>query len=373
MLSTHIDPFVAFCKDLQIPGTEVHLYRGPNAFGCILDDRMIASELPWWNTENVYFLAGAKHGLQKRAADIDVLQRGMFTLDFDIKKEIEKNPDLLKNLQREQDCTFSGVVDAIITAIEPHPMWGKFRYVVMSGNGMHVHYFGKPCLVEKELWAAGMKNIFAEVAKITPIPPDFGCGNASRIMRMPGSWNVKDPTKRKPVDIIIWMPDAELPPLSFVQERGIIDLERYAQLQEAKKQDFIDSGGRESDLIELINQVPIEQVVAQLFHGMRVKQVKKDGGMRFADEKGEERGFFKHHQYNIIVHEGTSLFPAPAGKGYNPLGLVKAVKNWNAHDAIQWFCERSSRIRLQQEAEKREWLEKENSQHVFDMKAELSL
>lgn len=359
MLSTHTEPFAAFCKDLQIPGCEVHLYRGPNTFGTLLG---VTGPLPdWWETENVYFLAGVKIGLKKRAADIDVLQRGMFTLDFDIKKELEKaGKDIWKDTVEEMG-------DKILCSLEHHPMWGKFRYVVMSGNGMHVHYFGPPVAVQKELWVTGMKNIFTEVAKITPIPPDFGCGNAGRIMRMPGSWNVKDPANKKKVDFIVWMPTYTLPDLSFVQERGMIELERYGQIQEAKKQEFIESGGRESNLIELINSIPVEQVIAQLFAGMRVKQVKKDGGMRFADDKGIERGFFKHHEYNIIVHEGTALFPPPAGKGYNPLGLVKAVKGLSAHDAIQWFCERSGKVREAREADRRQWMEEHNSQHIFEV------
>lgn len=369
MLSTHIDPFTAFCNDLHIAGVDVHLYNGPNTFLCTLeehkDSELKVYQLKVWSKENIYFLPGVKPGITKRAADMDVRYRGMFTLDFDIKKELEKaGKDIWKDTVEE-------MADKILCQLDRHPMWGKFRYVVMSGNGMHVHYFGEPVEVQKELWAAGMKNVFAEVAKITPIPPDFGCGNASRIMRMPGSWNVKDKLNPKPVDFLVWMPTNSLPPLSFVQERGMIEMERYAQIQEAKKQDFIDAGGRESDLIELINMVPIEQVVAQLFAGMHVKQVKKDGGMRFADEKGEERGFFKHHQYNIVVHEGTSLFPAPSGKGYNPLGLVKAAKGLSAHDAIEWFCARSSRIREAQEKDRQQWMEEHNSQHVFDFEAKL--
>ena len=372
MISTHIDPFTAFCKDLHIAGVDVHLYRGANTFGCTLEE-MMTDELPgWWDKENIYFLAGVNPGIRKRAADIDVRWRGMFTLDFDIRKELPKMTQGPEGQFPTDDAQMQDMAEKIIVALEKDPMWGRFRYVVMSGNGMHVHYFGEPAAVVKEQWVAGMKNVFEEIAKITPIPPDFGCGNAGRIMRMPGSWNVKDPTKKKPVDVVIWMPGYSLPPLQFVQERGIVALSRQQDIQQAKKQEFVEAGGRESDLIELINSIPIEQVVAQLFAGMHVKQVKKDGGMRFADEKGEERGFFKHHQYNIVVHEGTSLFPPPAGKGYNPLGLVKTVLKLDAHSAIQWFCERSAAIRTAQQQEKEEWLEEHNSQHVFDMKAELA-
>lgn len=355
MISTYAEPFLAFCKDLHIAGDDVHLYKGAQTFGCTLESRWNAGstvpELPgWWEIENVYFLAGVKPGLEKRAADMDVRHRGMFTLDFDIRKELEK-----KGLTTGEE-EFGLATTSIIEALEPHPIYGKFRYIVLSGNGMHVHYFGTPCVVEKEKWVQGMKDVFDEVSKVTPIPPDFGCGNAGRIMRMPGSWNVKDPANPKPVEIVAWMPQADVGPLEWVQERGALRIARLEAKQEQERQEFVErTGGEGSGLIALINSIPIEQVVKQLT-GCTVRAKKKDGGLRFADEKGEERGFFKHHAYNIIVHEGTGLFPAPEGKGYNCLGLAKAVLQVDTHTAIQWFAERSGPIRDLQAKEREEWI-----------------
>ena len=361
MLSCHPDPFTAFVKDLQMYGTQVHLYRGPNVFGCVLMPETAEYSLDQYEKENVYFLAGVNPGLAKRAADSDVLWRGMFTLDFDIRKELEKNPNLSKEISKIP-AAIEEMGNIIVESLEKHPLYGRFRYVVMSGNGMHVHYFGEPCTVVKEQWVAGMKNVFEEVATLTPIPPDYGCGNAGRIIRMPGSWNVKDPANKKPVDVMIWMPGYSTPPMQFVQERGKLAIAARDAVAEAQKAEFVDSGKGESDVIALINSIPVEQVIAQLFAGVHVSRVKKDGGMRFADEKGVERGFFRHCNFNIIVHEGTALFAPPVGVGYNPLGLVKTVKGLNAHDAIQWFCERSAKIREVHDAEKAEW-KKENTGH----------
>lgn len=364
MISTHIDPFVAFCKDLAIPGLDVHLYRGANAFGCLLNP---AVALPsWWPKENVYFLAGVKPGIEKRAADVDVLKRGMFTLDFDIRKELEKDGRYESNMAN--GIAFEA--ERIVSALEKHPAYKNFRYIVMSGNGMHVHYFGEPAELGqwerssegteswasfKEEWVQGMKGVFEEVAKITPIQPDFGCGNAGRIMRMPGSWNVKDPTNRKPVEIVAWMPGASVGNLGWILEGGRVRIARHEAKQAQEKADFVSRGGEESGLIALINSVPIEQVVQQLT-GCTVRARKKDGGLRFADDKGEERGFFKHHALNIIIHEGTSLFPAPEGKGYNCLGLVKAVLKLSTHDAVEWFAERSTPIRELKQKEREAWI-----------------
>jgi len=215
-----------------------------------------------------------------------VLKRGMFTLDFDIRKEIEKTGSTLEGPPGELAIKFLG--ENIIGALEEHPLWSCFRYVVTSGNGMHVHYFGEPATVVKEQWVTGMRHIFEEIAAITPIPPDFGCGNAGRIMRMPGSWNVKS-LPPKPVDFLVWQTGVSLPPLQFVQERGErvraqqVDVRAQAAAEfEAKHPE----GG--SDVIGLISQIPIEQVVFQLL-GCKPKP-KQDNGMRFIDGEGKERG-----------------------------------------------------------------------------------
>lgn len=374
MLSCHPEPLAAFTRDLQIPGCEVHLYYGPNAFGSVWNPDMLApkgsagaTQMPArWEGQNIYFLQGVRPGLEKRAADSDVLRRNMFTLDFDIKKELQKmTNDASGQFPTDKDQIEywgSKILESLLT----DPLWQHFRYVVYSGNGMHVHYFGDFCDVVKEQWSAGLKDIFETIAKITPIPPDFGCHNAGRIMRMPGSWNVKDPANKKPVTIEAWMPTNTLGGMQFVQERGKALIARQNEVKAQERAAFISShpaGG--SDAVDLINAIPIEQVIKQLF-GCEVKQVKKDGGMRFADEKGVERGFFKHARFNIIVHEGTSLFPPPSsGIGYNCLSLVKAVLGMDAATAIQWFCERSTPVREAQEREKRAWVEQNQTEVVF--------
>ena len=366
MLSCHTQPFGEFCRDLQIAGTEVHLYRGPNQFGTLLGT---TGPLPdWWETENTYFLAGVKPGVHKRAADSDVLKRGMFTLDFDIRKEVEKRSG--KNVDNIEPYA-----NEILEKLMTDSLWSQFRYVVFSGNGMHVHYFGEPAVITegegetyacfKEEWVAGMKEMFEQLNQHLPIPCDTGCGNAGRIMRMPGSWNVKGGGKR-PVTIEVWNPDAKLEPLQFIVEKGRLALARQEERRAAERAEFAAThpdGG--SDVIDLINQIPIEQVIAQLPLGCHMKNVKKDGGMRFVDEKGVERGFFRHAQYNIIVHEGTSLFPPPAsGTGYNCLSLVKQILGVGAREAIDWFAERSSPVRMLRDEEHRKWVEAHRSADV---------
>lgn len=388
MLSTHIDPFVAFCKDLQIPGCEVHLYKGPNTFGGtfaydnpFFNALAAADEATWWDTENTYFLAGVRKGLQKRAADSDVLMRNMFTLDFDIRKELEKiKPEGVQYIEHPiykggdpMERAVSQMGEHIIGLLEKHHYWKNFRYVVMSGNGMHVHYFGTPVAVNKERWAAGMKIVFANVAEITPIPPDFCCGNAGRIMRMPGSWNVKDPLNKKPVEIVVWNEGVLLPDLDIIMADGQRELDEAKERRSAELKEFeTKHPSGESPVIDLINQIPIEQVAAQLFAGIKVRMIKKDGGLRFADEKGIERGFFKHHQYNIIVHEGTSLFPPPVSKGYNCLGLCKVVLGITTPEAVDWFSERSTPVRMARDSEKAAWAAENGRKEILNFEDTLS-
>lgn len=361
MLSCHRDPFSAFVRDLQIDGCEVHLYRGPNTFFTLLSPEDDTGKYPiynaaGWQDENIYFLAGVRPGLQKRAADNDVVKRGMFTLDFDIRKELEKEG-------QGSDIGVQTRADLILEALNNDALFAHYRYAVLSGNGLHVHYFGTPVRVDKERWVAGMKMIFALVNTITPIPCDTGCGNAGRIMRMPGSWNVKDPANVRPVTVEIWMPGVSFGNMEMIDEMGEMALAQANERKAAEKREFTETGSA-SDVIELINLIPIEQVVQQLPMGCKLKCVKKDGGMRFVDEKGTERGFFRHHQFNIIVHEGTSLFPPPAGVGYNCLGLAKVVLGVTTHDAVEWFCARSTPVREASAREKEEWARENTAKEV---------
>lgn len=342
-----------FVADLQLPGCDVHLYKTAKSFGAVLTPENVTALLSTWENENLYFLPGVRPGIRARAADSDVLFRGMFTCDFDIRKELEKSG------RKVGEPDVATAADEIIAALSGHPVYGKMRYCVHSGNGLHVHYFGEPVAVHKEQWAAGLKTVFAEIAALTPIPPDFGCSNAGRIMRMPGSWNVKDAANRKPVKIITYFAGAQLPPLSFIQERGREAMHKQAEQKAVEKAAFEEKGNElGSGVIDLINSIPIEQVVAQLPLGCHVKCVKKDGGMRFVDEKGIERGFFKHNHYNVIVHEGTSLFPPPSRVGYNCLGLAKVVLGIGTTEAIEWFCARSTRVREAQQEGRTAWTEK---------------
>ena len=365
MLSCHPDPFTAFAHDLQIPGCDVHLYRGYDTFACMLGDPTADplrpwSEPTWWEVESTFFLAGVKPGVRKRASDSDVLKRGMFTLDFDIRKELEK-----KSVGPVPDEAIVLVANDIIGSLMLDGDFSQFRYAVLSGNGLHVHYFGpQPVDVVKEEWAAGMKHIFASVNGITNMHCDTGCHNAGRIMRMPGSWNVKDPTNKKLVEFLAWNPHNTFERFESIQAWGRQDIEEQAKRKAQEAAEFESSGKEASTVIALINQIPIEQVVKQLPLGITAHIEKKDGGLRFRDEAGVERGFFKHHQYNIVVHEGTSLFPSPAGTGYNCLGLVKTVLKTGTREAIQWFCDRSTPVREAAEKEKAEWAAAQASSEV---------
>lgn len=368
MLSTHPTAFSAFVNDLQMFDCEIHIYREANTFGAAIgidmDDapRMAEGALNAMENNNVFFLAGVKPGIRARASDSDVHWRNMFTLDFDIRKELDKKfpnnegvfivQEGMTRMNKEE--AFSFMANEILNQLDAHPTWQRYRYVVMSGNGMHVHYFGEPVAVVKDQWVAGMRDIFDEINTLTPIPCDTGCGNASRIMRMPGSWNVKG--EKKPVEIIGWFATKSLPPLGFVQERGALAIARLAEKRAKERADFAarEDGGT-CDAIDLINQIPIEQVVAQLFPGVRVAREKKDGGLRFCDEKKVERGFFKHKEFNIIVHEGTGLFAAPEGKGYNCLGLVRAVNGCSTREAIEWFSAKSAAVRAADAADREQW------------------
>lgn len=360
MISCHPDPFQAFVNDLQIEGCEVHIYRGAKTFGQILHAGGNYGT-DWWDTENIYFLAGVRPGIAVRASDHDVKRRGMFTLDFDIRKELEKRCDTPVMREEIERCA-----ESLLEKLDKIPEWQSFRYAVLSGNGLHIHYFGEPMEVVKEDWSAGMRVLFDEVNAITSVPCDTGCGNAGRIMRMPGTWNLKDPLCKKPVTFLAWNIGAIFEPFSRIQENGRKSIAEAAIRRAVSAAEFaVKHPGGSSTVFDIINAVQIEQVILQLPLGITTVVQKKDHGLRFRDGRGVERGFFKHKIHNIIVHEGTSLFPASTGVGYNCLGLVKIVLGCTAHEAVEWFALRTSKLREALELENTAW-RKEKAKKISD-------
>ena len=361
MISCDPEPLAAFVHDLQIEECEVHLYDGPKAFGCLLTEENYRFAIQRFGTNDLYFLAGVRPGMTARAADADIVKRGMFTLDFDVRKA------LIKRGEEPIEEKMLSTMEKILNELTEHSPWGNFRYAVHSGNGLHVHYFGTPVPMEEDVWSAGMREIFEEISSFTTIPADTCMQNAGRIARMPGSWNIKGEENRKlwkPVYFLRWNKDATVGDLRLVMEKGAARTKREESTKEVQRKAFEDRKGTGGDLFTIINEIPIEQVVHQLPLGCPNEKRKRDGGIHFYDAKWGMAAFFKHKEHNVIIHGGTSHFAPPVGKGYTCLGLVRTVLGCTTREAIAWFAEQSVRVREEMEREKKEWIQEQRRQEA---------
>lgn len=136
---------------------------------------------------DAFFLAGVRAGTDGRAADRDVIYKNSFFIDFDIREywKKEHGEDISDNDLKE-------VGTGIIESLNTNKALSHWRYMVFSGNGIHVHYFGEPVSVDSpEKWKLGMNVLLKRVEDLVKLRPDYNCTNAGRMARLPGSENCK--------------------------------------------------------------------------------------------------------------------------------------------------------------------------------------
>ncbi|MEI8230584.1 MAG: AAA family ATPase [Candidatus Peregrinibacteria bacterium] len=211
-----------FIADLLIPSWNVQAGTVKEV-EVILNAENYHSFLIAHEGQDLFFLSGVDpvRGME-RARDEDVRSKGHFFFDFDIRTQY---PDITDEEIRELGKWFAG-------ALADHPYLSLWRYIVFSGNGIHVHYFGDPVqLVSAEHWREGMRFIMEEVKKHTRMEPDIGCSNAGRLGRLPGSYNHKN-GKRTKVEILLARPGVKMD-IALVEKFGA-EMIRRAQAPESE-------------------------------------------------------------------------------------------------------------------------------------------
>jgi hypothetical protein len=87
------------------------------------------------------------------------------------------------------------LLENFLKKLEPYKL--EPSYIVSSGNGFHVYfYFQKLLWTDSQPWI-GMQNAIVELAK-----GDVQAKDATRLLRLPGTLNLKDITDPKPVEIV---------------------------------------------------------------------------------------------------------------------------------------------------------------------------
>jgi archaellum biogenesis ATPase FlaH len=184
-----------FYTDIQISNCIVQVGSVTDV-DILLDGENFGQYLQNNQKKDVFFLGGIDpQQKKKRASDKNVIWKNHFFIDLDIRSQEKEITD---NDIRELTAW---VGEALI--VEGGAL-GKWRYIVFSGNGLHIHYFGDPVEIQSiEDWKNGLKGLLMEAKRILKIDPDSGCINPARLCRCPGSYNNKNGA-HKLVEILEW-------------------------------------------------------------------------------------------------------------------------------------------------------------------------
>lgn len=147
--------------------------------------------------KNIYMLGGVRKGLLTRAKDSDVCEKNYMAFDFDLLKDKGYSPEQIKQELK----------DATAFMLEENSPFKHILAVVFSGGGGHI-YYKTPIVKNFTNWRFFYKQAMAGLEKLTGWKADSACQNPARIMRLPGSWNVKRQPEIK-TEILYFNPDVE--------------------------------------------------------------------------------------------------------------------------------------------------------------------
>ncbi|MCA9370593.1 MAG: hypothetical protein KC680_01370 [Candidatus Peregrinibacteria bacterium] len=298
------------------------------------------SKLP---DDNIFILNGVRPDKAGRATDADITLKNCFVLDFDLAKD-EENP------RSEADIKNCGRI--ISDAFRHHPVLGRWTFIVFSGGGLHVWYFGVAQKIESpEHYKHAIADLHHEAKALLPDELqgtlDPACVNVGRLFRMPGTKNYKyDPPRN----------------VEIIEERGGIAfdfpkvLARGKELYENRKEAVKALRASEKETKELFSEegvldfytainklIPMHEVVCKL------KDWETDGKNFWKGNKSKKKACFIPESENFLVHSGTHHLPE-GKKGYSVFDFVKTVLELNNRQAFEWFEEHYPDIKEQCES-----------------------
>ncbi|MBI1934259.1 hypothetical protein HYS30_01200 [Candidatus Peregrinibacteria bacterium] len=204
----HLDLIRQFVQDLQIEGCCVQAGT-KNWVIAILTPNLWDYFTNRHTKRDIHFLGGVdpRHGW-RRAGNKEVIWKNYFFLDFDIRVF------WMETYKEEiSDWLIKEIAEGIIFVFATDPLLKQWRYLVFTGNGIHIYYFFPAIKVTSErFWKRGMQRLLREhVGRLLELPPDKSCTNISKLGRLPLTYNNKQ-ERRIPVEIIGFQDCFFLPP-----------------------------------------------------------------------------------------------------------------------------------------------------------------
>lgn len=145
--------------------------------------------------ENIYFLAWISKK-DKRNNDHDILVKNYFFLDFDIRNYFRDSEQ-----SEITDDEIIKIWEDLARFLNQNPKYGfnQWRYIVYTGNWIHLYYVWDPLEVWKDIsvkeysfWISVIYNAFKEYIGSPYLSPDIACKNIGRIARLPDTINQKN-------------------------------------------------------------------------------------------------------------------------------------------------------------------------------------
>lgn len=319
-----------FFKELSLPGCVIQVGNETTVHESLAFPTASAVEdilTKYRDGNNLFVLGGVKNDLSRkyvRARDEDVIKKNYFYLDLDIRKN---HKDTVFTDEQIKTETLNWVRDTLGAGSETLKNW---RYIVYTGNGLHIYYMGDAIEIpDKEIWSKGLNSLIDEVENAFGEEFDRACVNPSRIARMPGSLNHK--SKPPKASEILAFQDKKVPLFEILQ-RGQRVL--VSSAEEAKRQaDAVREQFPDKDIVyEAIQKIPVGKVFCML-----TGFVIEPDGIHFSEaHKRDRKGCFISDKGNYIISGGTSHLPKTK-EGYSTFELVKAYKNYDNSQTFFWF------------------------------------
>lgn len=287
-------------------------------------------------TANIYFLWGVRKDLVYwqgiRAKDADIVKKRYFCIDIDMRKNFEE--------EFWEKCSDEDIIQEWLNISkyisELNEYFSEWRYIVFSGNGIHLYYVSDSQEISKEDYNLAVERIFRQWDKIVwskTFSSDHACKNIARILRLPWSINQKNwsevkiiaeqDIKSRLVDSFKTLADTEK---QEAEDRNKIKQKEIEQRMSTYSKD-------DNNLYEVINQIPSWQI-AQIL----LPQFPFDWKKNFKNEKWWFCWYFYNAEDNTIVNGWSRFFNWwYEWSWWNNFSLVKRFKNWTDRETFEYF------------------------------------
>ena len=298
------------------------------------DDFDFATFIEKNSNSDLYFLSGIREDIKARASDKDINSRNYLAIDFDVRDQTIKAGEPCDDKQLLE------IINDILARLRESSRFNKYFAAVHSGNGLHVYYSGATIAIDRpSIFAAGMKKIVSDISEVAKFNADSACVNASRIMRIPTSYNCKH-GKHTLVEFIEFNPETKSNLLDDLMDSGIKELEAKASqeiINFTKKYNSYDSSSH--NVFEAINEIPIAEVVCNETGWERL------GKNNFCTPgTAKSKGCFLHSSANCVVHVGTHYWEQTQ-IGFSPFAFVKAICKCSNKEVFDYFSEHYPHIK----------------------------